>query len=92
MNNTLEITLEHITKHLNTYLENKKESDIRITHDNKIFLAEIYSGSHKVNTGLGGLKMFFNNLGNDISFFKVEYNGKILNKEEKEGLIVSISK
>lgn len=92
MNTTLGITLEHITKHLNTYLENKKESDIRITHDNKVFFVEIYSGSHKVNTGLSGLKMFLKELGNDISFFKVEYNGKILNKEEKEELIKDLFK
>lgn len=85
------ITLDYITKHLNSHLVNKG-SDIRITHTDEIFFAEIYTGKNKVSTGKGGLIMFLKELGNNLDLFKVEYNSIILNKEEKEQLISELFK
>jgi len=70
----------------------KKESDVIIVENPEEFWVSINTGRMKVNTGKGGLIMFLKELGNNSDLLKIEYNGIILNGEQKKELINSLSK
>ncbi len=82
-----DINLDFINKAISDYLESRdKETDIVIeTEEPSYFACSIQSNNHKLNTGIGGFKMFLSNLPN-LDMLKVSFNGIILNQKEKQEL------
>ena len=88
------ITLEDITNSFYSLIKEREEDvnvkpDIVIKDDGELFWAAIDGGNTKLTTGIGGLKMYFDNF-SDISFMKVQWNGITLNEEQKQELFKKI--
>ena len=88
------ITLEQVTEHLNSIIKEKEEDinikpDIKIIDRDNLFWVSISGMNLKLNTGIGGFKMFLDDI-SDLDFMKVEYNDIILNKEQKQELLNKI--
>lgn len=89
--NIKEFTLEDVEKGIIAYLSSKN-LDIDIKPDIVIetakptyFACSISTGSLKLNTGIGGFKMFLKDMP-DLLLLKISFNGKILDNKEKQEL------
>lgn len=80
--NYKDFTLEDIEKAMKKFYS-KEPSDVVIDHDGGYFHVIISGGNIKVGTGYGGLKMY---LDNPLPMLKIQYNGRILSKNEVDRL------
>lgn len=88
------ITIEQITEGFNSLIKEREldeniKPDIKIVNNEEMFWVSINGNGLKLNTGRGGLKLFFDNL-SDLDFMKVEWNGIVLNSKQKQELFNNI--
>lgn len=89
------ITLEELTTAINEFFKGRDNDpnvrpDLVITETESIFKVQINSPNSIMHTGLGGLKTFMKFT--DLTSMKIEYNGTILNQEQKEELKCKLEK
>ncbi len=95
-NNYKNLTLEDITKTLNEVMLERdnnpnEKADFIINEYDGFFMCKSTGGRFSITTGIGGFKILLKEFGS-LEMLKVEWNGSILNKEQKQQVYEHYSK
>lgn len=95
-NNYKNLTLEDITKTLNEVMlerdnDPNEKADFIINEGDGFFMCKTTKGRFSMTTGIGGFKMLLKEF-RSLEMLKIEWNGTILNQEQKQQVYEYYSK